>query len=239
MTIPPNQSGHLIVTIDGPAGTGKTTVAHQLAARLGLDSLDTGAMYRCVTLIAIDEGLDPDEPGPILEALERHDIDFDWEPTPPQILLDGKRVDPRLREADVNDLVSRIASIPALRDRMVDAQREIAGRHPRIVTEGRDQGSVVFPDADVRFYLDADASVRAHRRASELGACGQVVDEQEILSSIEHRDRLDRERTDSPLRVPEGALRIDTGTLTIEQVVDALQQAVESHEKPSSPGGGA
>ena len=127
MTIPSNQSAHLIITIDGPAGTGKTTVAHQLAARLGLDSLDTGAMYRCVTLIAIDEGLDPDDPGPILEALERHDIDFDWKPTPPQILLDGKRVDPRLREADVNDLVSRVASIPALRDRMVDAQREIAG----------------------------------------------------------------------------------------------------------------
>ena len=234
-----NQSAHLIVTIDGPAGTGKTNVAHQLAARLNLDSLDTGAMYRCITLLAIEGGLTPSDPGPILEALSQHEIDFDWAPTPPQIILDGRRVDPRLREADVNNLVSEIASIPAVRDRMVQAQREIAGRHPRIVTEGRDQGSVVFPDADVRFYLDAAASVRAHRRATELRKAGQDVDEQQILASIEHRDRLDRERTDSPLRVPQGALRIDTGTLSVKQVVDALEQAVRAHLGSAASGGGA
>lgn len=238
MNAKPDMSDHLIVTIDGPAGTGKTTVAHQLAARLQLDSLDTGAMYRCITLLAIEEGLAPSDPGPILEALTQHVIDFDWEPTPPQITLDGRRVDPRLREADVNDLVSRIASLPAVRDRMVQAQREIAGRHPRIVTEGRDQGSVVFPDADVRFYLDAAASVRAHRRATELQSSGKTVDEETILSSIENRDRLDRERTDSPLRVPQGAIRIDTGSLSVEQVVDALEHAVREHLKSAASGGG-
>ena len=173
MNSPINQSAHLIVTIDGPAGSGKTTVAHELANRLGLDSLDTGAMYRCVTFIVIDEGIDPEDPVAIIEALSRHRIDFDWNATPPEITLDDQRVDPRLRESDVNDLVSRIASIGQVRDRMVDAQREIASRHPRIVTEGRDQGSVVFPDADVRFYLDAQASVRAHRRANELREAGR------------------------------------------------------------------
>ena len=106
-----NHLDHLIVTIDGPAGSGKTTVAHQLASRLGLDSLDTGAMYRCVTLIVIDEGLDPGDPDSIVESISRHRIDFDWTSTPPEITLNDRRIDPRLRESDVNDLVSRIASI--------------------------------------------------------------------------------------------------------------------------------
>ncbi|MEE2681621.1 MAG: (d)CMP kinase [Planctomycetota bacterium] len=234
-----NPSGHLIVTIDGPAGSGKTTVARELASRLGLDSLDTGAMYRCVTFIVIDEGVDPTDPPAIIEALARHRIDFDWEATPPSITLDGRSIDPRLREADVNELVSRIASIAEVRDRMVEAQREIASRHPRIVTEGRDQGSVVFPDAEVRFYLDAEASVRAHRRSNELRASGKVVDEAQILSSIEQRDRLDRERSDSPLQVPDGAIRVDTGTMTELQVVGVLEDAVRRHLEGSSPGGGA
>ena len=232
-----NHLDHLIVTIDGPAGSGKTTVAHQLASRLGLDSLDTGAMYRCVTLIVIDEGLDPGDPDSIVESLSRHRIDFDWTSTPPEITLNDRRIDPRLRESDVNDLVSRIASIAQVRDRMVLAQREIASRHPRIVTEGRDQGSVVFPDAEVRFYLDAQASVRAHRRAEELRGSGKDVNEQEILASIEQRDRIDRERSDSPLQVPDGAIRIDTGSLTEQQVVEALEQAVRSH-LAAPPGGG-
>ena len=234
-----NPSRDLIVTIDGPAGSGKTSVAHELASRLGLDSLDTGAMYRCVTFIVIDEGVDPGDPAAIIAALSRHRIDFDWEATPPRITLDGRSIDPRLRESDVNDLVSRIASIAEVRDRMVDAQREIASRHPRIVTEGRDQGSVVFPDADVRFYLDAQPSVRAHRRANELREAGKVVDEHEILSSIEHRDRLDRERSDSPLQVPEGAIRVDTGSMTEQQVVGVLEDAVRLHLEGPTPGGGA
>ena len=239
MNSPINQSAHLIVTIDGPAGSGKTTVAHELANRLGLDSLDTGAMYRCVTFIVIDEGIDPEDPVAIIEALSRHRIDFDWNATPPEITLDDQRVDPRLRESDVNDLVSRIASIGQVRDRMVDAQREIASRHPRIVTEGRDQGSVVFPDADVRFYLDAQASVRAHRRANELREAGKSVDEHEILSSIEQRDRIDRERSDSPLQVPQGAIRIDTGIMTEEQVVDLLEKSVRAHLEDPPAGGDA
>ena len=196
-------------------------------------------MYRCVTLIVIDEKVDPANPAAIIESLSRHQIDFDWNATPPEITLDGLRVDPRLRESDVNDLVSRIASIAEVRDRMVHAQRETASRHPRIVTEGRDQGSVVFPDADVRFYLDAEASVRAHRRATELRAAGKSVDEQEILSSIEQRDRIDRERSDSPLQVPQGAIRVDTGTMTEEQVVEFLEHAVRTHlEAPPAGGDG-
>lgn len=235
----PAQSQSLIVTIDGPAGSGKSTVARELAGRLGLDSLDTGAMYRCLTLVVIEERLDPTDPASVVRAVERHRIDFDWTRTPPEITLDGRAVDERLRQPDVNELVSRVASIPELRDLMVRAQRGIAERHPRLVTEGRDQGSVVFPDAEVRFYLDADAGVRARRRALELRASGQQVDERSILRSIESRDRLDRERSDAPLQVPEGAIRIDTGTLTASQVVDELESAVRGYLASAASGGPA
>lgn len=235
----PAQSHSLIVTIDGPAGSGKSTVARELAGRLGLDSLDTGAMYRCLTLVVIEERLDPADPAAVVRAVERHRIDFDWTRTPPEITLDGRAVDERLRQPDVNELVSRVASIPELRDLMVRAQRRIAQRHPRLVTEGRDQGSVVFPDAEVRFYLDADSKVRARRRALELQASGQQVDERAILESIQSRDRLDRERSDSPLQVPDGAIRVDTGALTASQVVDELESAVRGYLVRAASGGPA
>ena len=159
------RSPNMILTIDGPAGSGKTTVAHALARHLGLDSLDTGAMYRSVALLAIEAGVKPEDHQAVVALAREHRIDFDWSTVPPRILLDDRDVDARLRQTDVSEIVSRIAGIPELRNAMVDAQRAIAARHPRLVTEGRDQGSVVFPDAEVRFYLDADSGVRATRRA--------------------------------------------------------------------------
>jgi cytidylate kinase len=228
--------GRLIVTIDGPAGTGKTTVAQKLAARLGLDSLDTGAMYRAVALITIEEGIDLGDASAVVRAVARHTLDFDWDKTPPELLLDGRAIDARLREGDVNELVSRIANIGELRSELVKAQRAIADQHPRLVTEGRDQGSVVFPDAEARFYLDAAPRVRAERRAAQLRRQDQPVDEEAILHSIETRDHRDETRSDGPLRVPEGAVRIDTSELSLEGVVDKLESIIRSHRKDSKAG---
>ena len=215
-------SPNMIVTIDGPAGSGKTTVAHSLARHLGLDSLDTGAMYRSVALLAIEAGVSCEDHEAVVSLAREHRIDFDWNSTPPRILLDGRDVDDRLRQSDVSEIVSRIAGIPALREAMVEAQRAIAERHPRLVTEGRDQGSVVFPDAEVRFYLDADSGVRAMRRASEMRARGENCDVEEIRLAIEARDQSDRGREDAPLTVPIGAIRVDTGDLSIDEVVSLL-----------------
>ena len=216
------RSPNMIVTIDGPAGSGKTTVAHSLARQLGLDSLDTGAMYRSVALLAIEAGVAPEDHDAVVSLACEHRIDFDWSSAPPRILLDGRDVDSRLRQTDVSEIVSRIAGIPALRTAMVEAQRAIAARHPRLVTEGRDQGSVVFPDAEVRFYLDADSGVRAERRALEMRERGERCDVDEIRRAIEARDRSDRGRKDAPLTVPAGAIRVDTGALEIEDVVSIL-----------------
>lgn len=228
--------GRLIVTIDGPAGTGKTSVAQMLASRLGLDSLDTGAMYRAVALIAIEEGIDLGDSGAVVRAFSRHTLDFDWGKTPPELLMDGRVIDARLREGDVNELVSSIANIGELRNELVKSQRAIAEQHPRLVTEGRDQGSVVFPDADVRFYLDAASGVRAERRAAQLRRHNQPVDEEAILHSIETRDHRDETRSDGPLRIPDGAVRIDTSELSLEGVVDKLESIIRSHMKDSKAG---
>lgn len=218
--------GRLIITIDGPAGTGKTSVAHELASRLGIDSLDTGAMYRAIALIAIENDLDIEDHDAIVQELASHVLDFDWSSTPPVILLDGRNVESRIREDDVNQLVSKIANIGALRKELVNAQRRIADGHPRLVTEGRDQGSVVFPDAEFRFYLDASPRIRAERRTAQLRRREQPVDEEEILHSIEERDHRDETRSDGPLLVPEGAIRIDTGKLTLVGVVDELESVI-------------
>ena len=220
------RSPNMIVTIDGPAGSGKTTVAHSLARCLGLDSLDTGAMYRSVALLAIEAGLAPEDHEAVVALAREHRIDFDWTRTPPRILLDDRDVDDRLRQSDVSDIVSRIAGIPELRATMVQAQRFIAERHPLLVTEGRDQGSVVFPDAEVRFYLDADSGVRAARRALEMQARGEDCDVDQIRLAIEARDRSDRGRKDAPLTVPTGAIRINTGERTIDEVVAMLVEHV-------------
>lgn len=220
----------VIITIDGPAGTGKSTVAQRLAVRLGLDFLDTGAMYRAATAIAIDHGLIDDvvagHAGPFLELVLDADLHFDWFTDPPSIMAWLRPVNHRIREADVTRLVSRIAAIGPLRKHMVQKQRIIGHQHPRLVTEGRDQGSVAFPDADVKFFLDAAPQVRASRRAAQLREAGKAVDEDQLLMEIIERDRLDSTRADGPLTCPGDAERLDTSNLTIEQVIDAMERTV-------------
>jgi cytidylate kinase len=218
----------IIVTIDGPAGTGKSTVARQLAERLGLDFLDTGAMYRAAAAIVLDRGLDPADEDDVVSIISDADLHFDWTTDPPAVLAWLKPMNERIRERDVTALVSAIAAIAPLRRHMVRKQRIIGHQHPRLVTEGRDQGSVVFPDAAVKFYLDADERVRARRRAEQLREAGKVVDEAVLLQEIRARDLKDSSRTEGPLVIPQGAVMIDTSDLTLTGVVECLEAHVRS-----------
>ena len=213
----------VIITIDGPAGTGKSTVAHLLAERLGLEFLDTGAMYRAAALVAIERGIDPADGAALGAALGLANLHFDWTADPPRVLLDDRDVSRRIRDLDVSGVVSIVAAQPAVREVLVAHQRRIAAAHPRLVSEGRDQGSVVFPDAALRFYLDADVTIRATRRAEQLARAGKHVDQDAVYHDILKRDRLDAGRSDGPLIRPEGAIDVDTGRRTAEQVVDAME----------------
>ncbi len=222
--VPPDRP--TIITIDGPAGTGKSSVSRELASRIGLDFLDTGAMYRAAAAIVIDYGIDQTDDEAIVAKVASADLHFDWTADPPTMLAWDTPIDHRIRDADVTAIVSPLAGIGRLREHMVRKQRIIANQHPRLVSEGRDQGSIVFPDADVKFYLDADARVRAGRRADQLRADGRPADEAALLADILERDRSDSTRTDGPLVCPEGAVVIDTSHLTREQVVQRLEDEV-------------
>lgn len=216
----------IVITIDGPAGTGKSSVARALARRLGLDFLDTGAMYRAAAAIVLDQDLPRSDAYAVAAAVATGDIRFDWTADPPRIMAFDRPVDQRIRDADVTAIVSEIAGIPEVRREMVERQRQIAQEHRRLVTEGRDQGSVVFPDAPVKFYLDADASVRARRRAEQLRAAGAAVDEPALQREIEDRDSSDSRRPVGPLTCPADAIRVNTSNLAFEQVVNTLEDLV-------------
>lgn len=223
-TLPRDQ--RIVITIDGPAGTGKSSVARSLAKALGLDFLDTGAMYRAAAAIALDHGIPASDAEAVVRETTKADLHFDWMKDPPTILAFGKPIDHRIRSADVGEIVSPIATIKPLREHMVRKQRIIAQQHPRLVTEGRDQGSVVFPDAAVKFYLDASPDVRARRRAEQLIASGHSADLGSITAEILDRDKRDSSRADGPLICPKDAICVDTSDLAFDQVVRTLHRHV-------------
>ena len=220
----------LIVTLDGPAGSGKSTVAKRLADRLGVEFLDTGAMYRGLTAKALDRGIDPaTEDYAVIELARHAPIRFLWDTPdgePPRLVVGDRDLTDRLRDHDVTAMVSTVASLPGVRQVMVDAQRQIGREHPRLVTEGRDQGSVVFPEANVKFYLDASPHVRAQRRADQLRAAGKHADLEAIRIAIVERDRADSSRPVAPLIRPEDAEAIDTSGMVLDEVLDLLDQKV-------------
>lgn len=222
----PLRAESIVITIDGPAGTGKSSVARELARRLGLDFLDTGAMYRAAAAIVLDRGIDRRDVEQVVREVAAADLHFDWQQDPPVMLAWGRPIADRLRQPDVEAIVSAIAAIGPLRRHLVTKQRLIAAQHPRLVTEGRDQGSEVFPDAEVKFYLDAEAPVRARRRAEQLEAAGHDVSHRDMLQEILERDELDRTRADGPLVCPEDAHSVDTTAMTFEEVVATLERIV-------------
>lgn len=213
----------LIITIDGPAGTGKSTVAAALAERLGLARLDTGAMYRTVALLALRESIDTADGPALAAAVAAHELRCDLSANPPLMLLDGEDVEPFIRSAQIGGIVSEVSVSAEIRSAMVAMQRATADAHPRIVSEGRDQGSVVFPHAQVRFFLTADLKERVRRRVGQLRAAGTEVDPAAVEAEIQHRDSIDQSRVISPLQCPEGAIRVETSGMSIEQVIDTLE----------------
>jgi cytidylate kinase len=212
----------MIVTIDGPAGAGKSSAARALAKRLGFDYLDTGAMYRTVTLAALRAGIDlRDE-----SALAALVAGLTLEMPPGRVVLNGEDVTQEIRTTAVTAASGAVADSPAVRRRLVELQRaSAAGRD--IICEGRDQGTVVFPDAACKFFLYADPVERARRRQREMAGRGDIRDLQEVLQAQEARDRRDAARGLAPMVPAADAIRIDSTNLTPEQLVDRLERDVQ------------
>ncbi|MDD4891714.1 MAG: (d)CMP kinase [Phycisphaerae bacterium] len=216
----------MIITIDGPAGSGKSTAARQLADRLGVAYLDTGAMYRAVALAAVRAGVDPADADAVTAVARRSDIRLICGPRAARVFLDGVEVSDQIRSADISERTSLLSRIAGVRAELVARQRQIGKDLGSLVTEGRDQGSVVFPDADFKFFLDASPEVRARRRFDEMRAHDPGLRFEQVLSQIVSRDGADSTRAVAPLLVPEGATRLDTSDMTIAAVVDWLAQRI-------------
>ena len=217
----------MIITIDGPAGVGKSTAAKHLARELGLAYLDTGATYRAATLRAMRADIDLADVEALVAVVGACDIQLD--PTDDGLVarLDGDDVSDAIRSPAVTNNVHFLANSPPVRDILVARQRQLGAALGSFVAEGRDQGSVVFPDADIKFFLDADPAVRARRRTNELAATGDTADFDQVLADVIQRDQRDRNRPVGPLVRPDDAVDIDTSDKTIEQVLAELLTCVE------------
>jgi cytidylate kinase len=217
----------MIITIDGPAGAGKSTVARALARRLGFEFLDTGAMYRAVALAALRAGLDLRDQDALRRLLDGMRLEL----PPGRVVLDGADVSAEIRSAEVTAASGPVADSPVVRRRLVAMQRTAA--HGRdMVSEGRDQGTVVFPDAARKFFLVADPVERARRRHREMTARGEAVELADLLAAIEARDRRDAARDLAPMRPAADALVLDSTHLTIDQVVDRMEAEVRGRPSP-------
>jgi cytidylate kinase len=212
----------VIITIDGPAGSGKSTTARKLAARLGMPYLDTGAMYRVVTLAALEDGIDLHDEAALTAVAERDDYYLDPGPTHIRVTLRGRDVTEAIRSMRVNDHTRYVAGSPGVRRVLIAKQQAIARRLGSLVTEGRDQGTAAFPDAEAKFFLDATLEKRAERRLHDLLADGEEVTLAQVLANIDERDRTDSQRSVAPLAVPANAICIDTTHLSIAAVLDAV-----------------
>jgi cytidylate kinase len=211
----------MIVTIDGPAGSGKSTAARGLARRLGFEFLDTGAMYRAVALALTRAGIPFSDAGRVVEFLNRERLEM----PPGKIILDGEDVTEAIRHPSISDASSRVAVEPHVRAVLVQWQRRVAqGRN--MVCDGRDQGSVVFTDSPCKFYITASVETRAARRLAELKARGVDTTLEQMIDDLEIRDHRDRTREVGPLMPAPDAIVIETDDLTQEQVLDRLEAEV-------------
>jgi CMP/dCMP kinase len=219
----------LIIAIDGPAGAGKSTVAKHLAAHFGLLNLETGAMYRAFALKALGRRLDPGDAASLERLAASTEIVLEPGPAGNRVLLDGADVTERIRDAEVTQAASRVSVHPAIRAWMVDLQREM-GKAGGVVMEGRDIGTVVFPHADVKIFLDAAPEVRGLRRFDQLGKGGKptAVQPEEVIRDLRARDERDRNRADSPLKPAADAVLLDSTSMTLDEAVDAAVAIVDA-----------
>jgi cytidylate kinase len=208
-----------VIAIDGPAGSGKSTVARRLADRLGLDYLDTGAMYRAVTFAALRRGIDPADYGPVADLARIVDLEV----TTDHVRVDGVDATIEIRGPEVSRAVSLVAANPEVRAELVRRQREWAYERAGGVLEGRDIGTVVFPDAVLKVYLDARPEVRAERRAAEV----TDLDYETVAADMARRDALDQGRQADPLRLADDAIMLDTSDMTIDEIVAELARRID------------
>lgn len=223
-----------VVTIDGPAAAGKSTTAREVARRLGFLYLDTGALYRALALKFQWNGLSPDDPEAAGRVLAETTLDLSGVPDRPHVWLDGQDVAEEIRTPAVSELSSRLAALPAVRRRLVEIQRALRA-HGAVVAEGRDLGTVVFPDADVKIYLDADPRARARRRARELEGRGLPAALDRVLEELERRDDRDRTRADSPLVPAADAVVVDGTQRDVEAVVEEVLRVIREHPRFPHP----
>jgi len=218
----------LIVAIDGPGGSGKTTVAKLVAKKLGFFYLDTGAIYRALTLKLMKEGVSLNDPLAVSQAIDRTSIEFRDD----RVFLDGEDVTLAIRDPEVDRVVSLIAKIPVVREKLLPLQRELVkGRNS--VVEGRDMGTVVFPEAEVKVFLTASLSERASRRWRELLSKGKDASLEDVLNDLKRRDDIDSNRDVAPLKVAPDAVIIDTTYKSVDEVVEEVVQLVLQRYKGS------
>lgn len=211
----------MIITLDGPGGSGKSTIAKAVAKKLNISYLDTGAMYRALGYHALSLGIPVDDEKKVVPMLDDVEMKLWQENGVQQVSVNGKNVTPFIREHEISMAASTISKIPAVRMKLVELQRKIAHSCDCIM-DGRDCGSFVLPSADHKFYLTASSDVRAHRRQKELAEKGQEIDFATVKADIEARDKQDMTRAFAPLVIPDGATVIDTSDLTIDQVCDLV-----------------
>ena len=216
----------MIVTIDGPAAAGKSTVARALAERLAFEYLDTGAMYRAATWRAIKEGVDLHDPAAVAHVVAEARIEIVQSGGTVRVLCDGQDVATEIRTPQVTDNICRVADLPAARRVLIEQQRRFSQGH-NLVAEGRDQGTDVFPDAEVKFYLCASLDARAARRLNDLRKLGVPITLEQVRREIDERDRLDKTRPVGSLRLAGDMIAIDSTDMTPDEVVDEMAAAIE------------
>jgi cytidylate kinase len=222
----------LIIAVDGPSGVGKSTSSRLLAERLGYRYVDTGALYRAVGLLALERGVNPDDTAGLAAVCDALALRFVPGPEGPCLMLGGRDISADIRRPEVSQMASKVSARGSVRQRLLTLQREL-GKEGSVVVEGRDIGTVVFPDADVKFYLDASPEVRARRRYRELQQQGGAYDLATTQQEMAERDQRDSGRTHAPLRPALDAIVVDTTNLALAEVVDTLLQRVQAARKCS------
>lgn len=221
------ENGGLIVAVDGPSGTGKSTMCRALAKRLDAKYVDTGAMYRVATLAVLRAGVDPADTAKVIEATTDLPLEVSDDPDSTEVLFAGEDVKAEIRGSEVTKHVSAVSAVPEVRVNLVELQRKLAREAGRAIVEGRDIGTVVLPDAPAKVFMTASAEVRAKRRYDQDVAAGREADFDAVLADVQRRDDADSSRATSPLKPADDAVLVDTSEMTPDEVLAALTEVVE------------